>query len=48
MKVLFLGNSHTFFNDMPELFARFVEKTTGNKPDVTMLAYSGRTLEWHR
>ncbi len=48
MKVLFLGNSHTFFNDMPELFARFVEKTTGQKPDVTMLAYSGRTLEWHR
>ena len=48
MKVLFLGNSHTFFNDMPELFARFVKKTTGNKPDVTMLAYSGRTLEWHR
>ena len=29
MKVLFLGNSHTFFNDMPELFAQFVEKTTG-------------------
>ena len=48
MKVLFLGNSHTFFNDMPELFARFVEKTTGSKPDVTMLAYSGRDLEWHR
>ena len=48
MKVLFLGNSHTFFNDMPELFARFVEKTTGEKPDVTMLAYSGRDLDWHR
>ena len=48
MKVLFLGNSHTFFNDMPELFARFVEKTTGEKPSVTMLAYSGRELAWHR
>ena len=48
MKVLFLGNSHTFFHDMPELFARFVEKTTGEKPDVVMLAYSGRDLEWHR
>ena len=48
MKVLFLGNSHTYFNDMPELFARFVLKTTGQKPDVTMLSYSGRTLEWHR
>ena len=48
MKVLFLGNSHTFFDDMPELFARFVEKTTGEKPSVTMLAYSGRELAWHR
>ena len=48
MKVLFLGNSHTFFNDMPELFAQFVEKTTGEKPHVTMLAYSGRELAWHR
>lgn len=48
MKVLFLGNSHTYFNDMPELFARFVEKTTGSRPQVTMLAYSGRDLEWHR
>lgn len=48
MKVLFLGNSHTFFNDMPELFARFAEKTTGEKPEVVMLAYSGRDLDWHR
>jgi len=48
LRVLFLGNSHTFFHDMPELFARFAEKTTGEKPDVTMLAYSGRSLDWHR
>ncbi len=48
MKVLFLGNSHTYFHDMPQLFARFVEQTTGEKADVTMLAYSGRSLEWHR
>ena len=48
MKVLFLGNSHTYFHDMPELFARFVDATTGEKPQVTMLAYSGRSLEWHR
>ena len=48
MKVLFIGNSHTFFNDMPELFARFVEATTGEKPDVTMLAYGGRDYQWHR
>ena len=48
MKVLFLGNSHTFFNDMPELFARFVQKTTGEKPEAVMLAYPGRDLNWHR
>lgn len=48
MKVLFVGNSHTFFNDMPELFTRFVEKTTGEKPEVVMLAYGGRDYKWHR
>lgn len=48
MKVLFLGNSHTFFNDMPELFSRFAEKTTGEKPEAVMLAYPGRDLDWHR
>ncbi len=45
-KVLFIGNSHTFFNDMPELFARFCE-LDGEKPEVTMLAYPGKYLDWH-
>ena len=48
MKVLFIGNSHTYFNDMPELFARMVEKTVGDKPQTVMLAFSGRELDWHR
>ncbi len=48
MKVLFVGNSHTFFNDMPELFAEFVRETTGEKPEVVMLAYGGRDYLWHR
>ena len=48
MKVLFVGNSHTFFNDMPELFARFAQKTAGEKPEVVMLAYGGRDYQWHR
>ena len=47
MKVLFIGNSHTYVNDMPELFARFAEKTTGEKPEVVMLAYAGRDYDWH-
>jgi hypothetical protein len=47
MKVLFIGNSHTYFNDMPHLFADMCEALSGERPEVTMLAYSGRTLRWH-
>lgn len=47
MKVLFIGNSHTYFNDMPQLFAAMCKKAAGVETEVTMLAYSGRTLEWH-
>ncbi|MCR5263497.1 MAG: hypothetical protein K6D94_06460 [Clostridiales bacterium] len=47
MRVLFIGNSHTYFNDMPELFARRCFELTGEKPYVTMLAYPGRSFEWH-
>ena len=25
-KVLFIGNSHSYFNDMPEVFARLCER----------------------
>ena len=48
MRVLFVGNSHTYFNDMPAQFARMVRELTGWKPEVEMLAYSGRSLSWHR
>ena len=47
MKVLFIGNSHTYFNDMPELFAVRCEELTGEKPETTMLSYPGRSFEWH-
>ena len=47
MNVLFIGNSHTYFNDMPHLFAEMCESLGVQKPNVTMLAYSGRTLRWH-
>ena len=33
---------------MPETFARMCEKMSGEKPEVNVIAYSGRTLEWHR
>ena len=47
MKVLFIGNSHTYFNDMPHLFAGMCEALTGERTEVTMLAFSNRTLAWH-
>lgn len=47
MKVLFIGNSHTFFHDMPETFADIAEAIAGERPEVTMLAYGGRSLLWH-
>ena len=47
MNVLFIGNSHTYFNDMPQLFRQICESLGVRKPNVTMLAYSGRTLRWH-
>lgn len=47
MKILFIGNSHTYFNDMPAVFSAFWEVNTGKRADVTMLAYSYRDLAWH-
>ncbi len=47
IRVLFVGNSHTYMNDMPELFRLIYEKTAGARAAVTMLAYSGRHLRWH-
>ena len=48
MRVLFVGNSHTYFNDMPAQFARMLREMTGEEPQIQMLAYSGRSLAWHR
>ncbi|MCR4746341.1 MAG: hypothetical protein K5894_14085 [Lachnospiraceae bacterium] len=47
MKILFIGNSHTYMNDMPELARQMIENATGEACDVFMLAYSGRSLKWH-
>ena len=47
MKILFIGNSHTYMNDMPELVREMVESATGDVCEVFMLAYSGRSLKWH-
>lgn len=47
MKVLFIGNSHTYFNDMPQLFSMMCRGGAGVETETAMLAYSGRTLAWH-
>ncbi len=48
-KVLFIGNSHTYFNDMP-YYMQYISLNC-NLPGVevkcTMLADGGRSLEWH-
>lgn len=46
-KFLFLGNSHTYFNDMPELFVRLYRAGTGEDAEAVMLSHPGRTWEWH-
>ncbi|MBR0451117.1 MAG: hypothetical protein IJI78_03915 [Oscillospiraceae bacterium] len=47
MKILFIGNSHTYMNDMPKLVSDMVENSTRQLCEVFMLAYSGRSLKWH-
>lgn len=46
MRVLFIGNSHTYVNDLPERFRRIAGEA-GISLDVTMLASPGKTLLWH-
>lgn len=47
MKIIFIGNSHTYMNDMPQLLSEMVENVTSESCEVFMLAYSGRSLKWH-
>ncbi|MBQ3009523.1 MAG: SGNH/GDSL hydrolase family protein [Oscillospiraceae bacterium] len=46
MKVLFIGNSHTYYNDMPQIFADIC-KERGKDVEVTMQAHPGVTYGWH-
>lgn len=47
-RVLFIGNSHTYYNDMANMF-KMLCKADSSVPDaaVTMLASGGKTLDWH-
>ena len=46
-KILFIGNSHTYYNDLPATVARLYVLSGKEKPSVTMLTCGGKDLEWH-
>ncbi|MDD6189552.1 MAG: hypothetical protein PUB32_08255 [Clostridiales bacterium] len=46
MRVLFIGNSHTFFNDMPQTF-KLLAESAGVPTEVAMIAHGGKPLSWH-
>ena len=46
MHVLFIGNSHTYFNDMPYQFA-YLMHAAGRRMDVTMLTRGGQKVAEH-
>ena len=46
MKVLFIGNSHTYYNDMPHLFAE-IAAYNGVELEVTMLTKGGMGFDYH-
>ncbi len=46
LKVLFIGNSHTYYNDLPAIFASMAEKD-GIACEVVMIAHGGWFLAQH-
>lgn len=44
--ILFVGNSHTYFHDMPQM-VRELAARAGEETAVTMLTHGGMTLDWH-
>ena len=46
LRILFIGNSHTYFNDMPAMVARRFRED-GFDCEVTMIAHGGWFLEQH-
>jgi hypothetical protein len=46
-KILFVGNSHTYFNDMPKLAGDMIQDITGTAVSTVMIASSNASLKWH-
>ena len=47
MNILFVGNSHTFFNDMPRSFAYLWQEATGGEARPLMLCHGGKPFSFH-
>ena len=45
-RVLVLGNSHTYFHDLPQVFKKLA-KAGGERTEAEMIAYPGVTFGWH-
>lgn len=46
LRILFIGNSHTFYNDLPKI-AKDIFAQGGIDAEVTMLTQGGKCLEYH-
>lgn len=46
MRVLFIGNSHTYYNDMPHMFANICHEHHADM-EITMLAHAGMGWDFH-
>ncbi|MCK5849922.1 MAG: hypothetical protein KAH23_03330 [Kiritimatiellae bacterium] len=46
MKVLFIGNSYTYGNNLPGML-KDLSNAAGQTLETTMVASGGKTLEWH-
>ena len=46
MRVLFIGNSYTYFHDMPKVF-QIICSGNGHSVETRMVASAGKSLEWH-
>ncbi len=46
-KILFIGNSHTYFNDMPTRYFQKIAQSAGYQVNVTSLTSGGKSLADH-
>lgn len=47
MRLVFVGNSHTYVNEMPHIVELLFKAYTDIDPDITMITQPGQSLMWH-